>query len=78
MVFAKKPGKNGGKRNIRCVICGNFETRQPDESNYSGGADTSEFRIIILLASYYQWEGISLDVKTAFLNADMTFKGMSA
>ena len=37
LVFAKKPGKKGGKRKVRWVICGNFETKQPDESNYSGG-----------------------------------------
>lgn len=66
LVLAKKPGKYGGKREVRWVVCGNFETRQPDETNCSGGADASAFRIMILLASRFQWEGTSLDAKTAF------------
>ena len=74
LVFARKPGKNGGKLKVRWVICGNFESKQPEETNYSGGADASAFRIMILLAARHQWEGTSLDVKTAFLNAEMTFK----
>ena len=74
LVFARKPGKNGGKLKVRWVICGNFESKQPEETNYSGGADASAFRIMILLAARHQWEGASLDVKTAFLNAEMTFK----
>lgn len=54
-------------------MCRNYETRQPDEENYSGVYATA-FRIMILMASWFQWEATSLDVKIAFLNAEMSQK----
>ena len=73
LVFAKKPGKKGGKKKVRWVVCGNFETRSPNEENFSSGADSAAFRIMVWVASKFQWEGTTLDVKTAFLNAEMVY-----
>ena len=77
LVFSKKAGKP-----VRWVVCGNYETRQADEMNYSGGADASARRILVLLSAcqhyiYYifQWDAVGIiDVNTAFLNADMVTK----
>ena len=41
--------------------------------NYSGG-DASALRILVLLSALFQWEAVGIDVKTAFLNADMVSK----
>ena len=71
MVFTTKPGPKGGKPKARWVVCGNFEAPKESEQNYSGGADAAACRILVGAASYHQWEGGTLDVKTAFLNADM-------
>ena len=71
MVFTKKPGPKGGKAKARWVVCGNFEAPKEGEQNYSGGADAAACRLLVATASYYQWEGGTLDVKTAFLNAEM-------
>eukprot|EP00438_Fugacium_kawagutii_P027285 Skav230163 [mRNA] locus=scaffold996:123382:133082:- [translate_table: standard] len=74
LVCTRKPGKAGGKKKVRWVVCGNFEERRDDEETYSGGADSAAFRIMIWAAARLQWVGITLDIKTAFLNAflDMT------
>ena len=74
LVFTKKPGKRGGKKKVRWVVCGNYESRSPDEENFSSGADAAAFRIMVWLAMKFQWQGSILDVKTAFLNADMVQK----
>ena len=74
LVFTRKPGKKGGKKKVRWVVCGNFESKDPNEDNFSGGADSAALRIMIWVASVHQWEGSVLDVKTAFLNAEMEQK----
>ena len=68
VVFTRKPGPRGGKPKVRWVVCGNFEARKPEEENFSSGADTTTFRLMIHLAAQHQWEGTTLDVKTAFLD----------
>ena len=70
-VFTKKPGKGGGKLKMRWVVCGNFEVVREGETNFSSGADSAAFRVAVATASREQWEGGTVDVKTAFLNADM-------
>ena len=70
VVFTRKPGPRGGKPKVRWVVCGNFEARKPEEENFSSGADATTFRLMIHLAAQHQWEGTTVDVKTAFLNAD--------
>ena len=73
LVFTKKPAPppKGHKNKVRWVVCGNFESKREDEENYSGGADAAAFRIMVHQASKYQWHGASVDVRTAFLNAEM-------
>ena len=70
LVYTRKPGPHGGKLKTRWVICGNFEESKEEET-FSGGADAVLFRILIVISSMNQWSGGTLDVKTAFLNADM-------
>lgn len=71
MVFTVKPGPQGGKRKARWVICGNYEQKREEEENYSSGADAAAFRLLIATAVDKQWEGGTLDIKSAFLNADI-------
>ena len=69
MVFTKKPIPGSFKYKSRLVICGNYEEKKPSEVNYSGGADATSFRTMIHYAALNQWEGMTLDIKCAFLNA---------
>eukprot|EP00438_Fugacium_kawagutii_P026560 Skav206294 [mRNA] locus=scaffold3268:30491:38245:+ [translate_table: standard] len=71
VVWARKPGKNKGVCKVRWVICGNFEEKSSFEDTYSSGADASTYRILLTFASNRQWKGVVLDIKTAFLNAEM-------
>lgn len=73
-VYTKKPGKKGGKRKVRWVMCGNSESKDPHEDTFSSGAEAAAFRIMIWASSKFQWQGTVLDVKTAFLNAEMIQK----
>ena len=69
MVYTKKPGQ--GKLKARWVACGNLEPVQPHESTYSSGADAAALRLLIWAANRFQWETTTVDIKTAFLNANM-------
>ena len=71
LVCTKKPGKKGGKNKVRWVICGNFEQKKENEDTFSSGADASAFRLLLVTASRFQWAAGTIDVKTAFLNADI-------
>eukprot|EP00435_Cladocopium_sp_Y103_P055597 s1075_g18.t1 len=70
-VYTIKPTPLGSKRKVRWVVCGNFEERKEGEETYSSGADSVAFRVLIWLSAKLQWFGCSIDVKTAFLNADL-------
>ena len=73
MVWTLKPDPNAprvGKRKARWVICGNYE-EDADQNNYSGGADATAFRVMLKKAAIMGWSGSTLDVKTAFLNAEL-------
>ena len=72
MVYTLKPGMDGGRKKARLVACGNFEEKKQDESTYSSGADAAAFRIMIWISARESWQACTLDVKTAFLNADMS------
>ena len=74
MVYTLKPGEKGGKKKTRWVVCGNFEEKKEGEENYSGGADATAFRVLIWASGKFQWRGWVIDVRTAFLNADMEVK----
>ena len=56
LVFTRKPGKKGGKKKVRWVVCGNFESKDPNEENFSAGADSAALRIMVWVAVVYQWE----------------------
>ena len=73
LVFTRKPAPppKGFKHKVRWVACGNFEERKEGEENYSSGADAAAFRLMIHHATQAQWCGISVDVKTALLKAEM-------
>ena len=70
VVFTRKPGPQGGKPKARWVVCGNFEEKKEDEENFLSGADATAFRVLVWLSAQRQWEGVTVDVKTAFLNAE--------
>ena len=75
LVWTKKPDPNNpaqGKNKVRWVICGNFEEKKESEQTYSGGADSTALRAAVSTASDRQWSGATVDVKTAFLNAEMS------
>ena len=72
MVYTLKPGRDGGRKKARLVACGNFEEKKKDESTYSSGADAAAFRIMIWVTAKEGWQSCTLDVKTAFLNTDMS------
>ena len=63
--------KAGGRRKIRIVVCGNFAEKVEGESLYAGGSDTISLRICLKKAALAAWHGVSLDIKTAFLNAPL-------
>ena len=64
-----KPGAGGGRKKARIVACGNFTNRDAQEELYASTGDAVILRVMMKLASENGWEGVSLDVKTAFLNA---------
>ena len=64
LVFTKKPRKSGGKRKMGWVICGNCESRSDQESNFSSDADSTAFRIMLVVCAKQQWQAGTLDVKT--------------
>ena len=68
MVFTIKPG---GKLKSRWVVCGNYEEKKEGEETYSTGADATTLRILVWTSSKMGWCGCVLDIRTAFLNAEM-------
>ena len=70
LVFTKKPAEKGHRRKVRWVACGNYEAPSEHEQTYSGGADITALRIMVVFAVQSQWSGSTVDIKTAFLNAD--------
>ena len=73
LVFTVKPSPDHkeGKKKTRWVVCGNYEEKKEGEENYSGGADATSLRLLAWIASRMKWAGCILDVRTAFLNAQM-------
>ena len=74
IVLTRKPGKNGGKRKLRWVVCGNYEEKSSQEQTFAGGCDATSLRLMVHLSSCFGWEGGTVDVRTAFLNASMNIK----
>ena len=66
-VFTRKAG--GGRRRARIVCCGNYMESRSGEEVYATGADTTQLRAMLRVASLHDWHCLSLDVKSAFLLA---------
>ena len=76
MVTVKKPTHDGNgswKAKARVVCCGNFEPNSvgKDLENRSEVPSTFEMRTMLALASSNNWSVGTLDVKTAFLYAEL-------
>ena len=76
VVTVKKPlhdGKGGWKAKARVVCCGNFEPGSvgKDLRNRAEVPNTFEMRTLLALGAERSWSIGSLDVKTAFLYADL-------
>ena len=66
-VFTRKAGD--GRRRSRIVCCGNYMEARAGDEIYASGADSTQLRMILRVASLRQWHCLSLDVKSAFLLA---------
>ncbi len=63
-----KPAPGGGKKKARIVACGNFTAKDAQEELYAGTGDVVTFRMMLQYASEKSWEGVTMDIRTAFLN----------
>ena len=68
MALTLKPGP---RRRARMVGCGNFVAKQEGQELYAGGADTEAVRYVLKRGAEEGWEGVTLDIKAAFLNAPL-------
>ena len=68
LVTTVKPGPAGGKKKARIVACGNFTTKDSQEELYAGTGDAVTLRYLLKRAVEEDWEGMTIDVKAAFLN----------
>ena len=75
LVLTKKPlhdGHGGFKKKARICVCGNFEKgRGQDPFNRSEVPSSYELRTLLALCEEKGWDVGALDIKTAFLNADL-------
>ena len=76
LVFTRKPAPppKNYKNKMRWVVCGNYEAKKEHEETYSGGADSTAFRLMMAISAQNQWCGGSVDIKTAFLNAYINYE----
>ena len=58
------------RKKCRIVICGNFEPAN-GMNVYTANADIGTVRLVIILAARHRWKLSTMDVSTAFLNADL-------
>ena len=66
-VFTRKAGD--GRRRARIVCCGNYMEARAGDEVYATGADSTQLRAMLRVASLQNWHCLSLDVKSAFLLA---------
>ena len=66
--------KAGGRRKVRIVACGNFIPKKEEEDLFASGSDAVGVRVALKMAAQSGWEGTSIDIKTAFLNAPLPVK----
>ena len=68
----KSPDANGHRRKkARLVCCGNFEKKVKEETVYTSLMDATNLRVLVKTAADRKWSMGKLDIKTAFLNADL-------
>ena len=71
-----------GRHKCRIVVCGNYlgedglpadptAKKKKDPAYYASGADVTALRVALAEASTHEWHCATLDVKAAFLNADL-------
>ena len=66
----KAPDSTGWRRKkARACVCGNFESQESGEINYTSNLDVSSLRAALAIAARRRWSVGALDVSTAFLNA---------
>lgn len=63
-----KPAPGGGKKKARVVACGNFTAKDAQDDLYAGTGDVVTFRMMLQYAAEMGWEGVTMDIRTAFLN----------
>ncbi len=68
LVTTVKPGAAGGRKKARIVACGNFTSKDSQEELYAGTGDAVTLRYLLKRAVEEGWEGMTVDVKAAFLN----------
>ena len=65
------PTSKSGKKKIRIVGCGNYAPSDPEQDLFAAGTNAVAVRIALALAAQFGWHGLSMDIRTAFLNASM-------
>ena len=71
-----------GKRKARTVACGNFLNREKTQGSptlsksdiFAAGLDSLALRAQVAAAAWWQWQGATVDIKTAFLTAPLQAK----
>ena len=59
------------KKKVRAVVCGNFQRKSQHEDLYTANADITSVRAVLAAAAVRRFSTKVLDVKTAFLNANL-------
>ena len=68
------------RRKVRCVACGNYlgEGNYTANQLYAGGLDVVSLRVCLVLMVRKQWSAGVVDIKTAFLNAELEGQDLGA
>ena len=70
-IFSVKAGSS--RRKTRLVVCGNHVERdtEAEGDTFAGGTDITAIRLQVKVAMERKWTMSALDIKSAFLNADL-------
>ena len=68
------------RRKVRCVGCGNYlgEGNYTANQLYAGGLDVVSLRCSLVLMVHHQWSAGVVDIKTAFLRAELEKEDLGA
>eukprot|EP00435_Cladocopium_sp_Y103_P038530 s827_g10.t1 len=69
------PAIKSGKRKVRIVGCGNYAESDPESELFASGTNAVSVRLALSMAAQKAWHGLSMDIRTAFLNAPMDGRG---